>query len=154
MPETLTSTPILEQIITGIATMLDDVTTGNGYHYTLDVQRPTPAGGNNMTDLAAVVTLGQVTPSDTAFGYDTWNQRVIIRYCVENTNESVTIDTKLIVVGMDIAHRLRKDKTSRQISSLAIETNFIGITPHAREINANTAYADAEFEVFYRTAYG
>ncbi len=154
MPETLASTPILEQIVADIVTALADVTTDNGYHYDLDVERPLPAGGNNFTDMKAIVALGQVTPADTVFGYDTWTQRVLVRYCVENTNESTSIDVKMIVVGMDIAHRLCKDKSSRQRSSLAIDTKFIGITPFPREMNSNHAEADAEFEVMYRTAYG
>ncbi len=154
MPETLASTPILEQIIADITTALADVTIAGGYHYDLDTERPLPAGGNNMEGGKAVVVLGQVTPADTVFGYDTWNQRVLVRYTVQNTTETTSIDVKMIVVGMDIAHRLCKDKASRQRSSLAINTQFIGITPFPREKNANEATADAEFEVMYRTAFG
>ena len=115
--------PISERILADLLTDAATVTTGNGYNYTLTVERQNRgAEGNRSRDGLCVVSVGDASPLEGSGQFRAWSQSYMCHIFAEQSDTDTTDwITKANRMSADLTKALMVDHTR---SGLAYDTTI------------------------------
>jgi len=148
------SEPIVEQIAVDLVTVLETVTTANGYHYSLaDVKRPTAGNDDGPGHLVAVLTQDDPDEDEELShpgnpAADAWEQPFEVEIFVSTSEDAAeAIDTVLNRLAADCAKAIMADP---QRSELALDTRMLP-PRYYRSIDGGYEIVTVRPAVRYRT---